>query len=318
MSFSIDKRRLPPINSLLAFEAAARLGSFALAGAEIHLTASAISRQVKALEEHLSVQLFERVRQRIVLTEAGRFLAEQVRHTLGRLLAVSDQAAQLRSYSRTLNIGILPAFANYWLIQRLSSFTDAHQDIQINLTGVGVGFDYESGGLDAAIHTNARLWSDSAAIKIGDEEMIAVASPAWVSKHAPEGPEDLIRHPLLELSSRPYLWTQWFELNMVQVPPGTRQLKFGHYSMVFEAAMAGLGVALVPKFLSRDQIASGRLVEVPGNSLSIGAGYFLVHPRHRSDYLPLQQFRQWLTQQIEATATESGRPASLESSNSPA
>lgn len=302
MSFSIDKRRLPPINSLIAFEAAARLGSFALAGAEVHLTASAISRQVKALEEHLSVQLFERVRQRIVLTEAGRFLAGQVRQTLGRLLAVSDQAAQLRSYSRTLTIGILPAFANYWLIPRLPSFVQAHPDIQINLVGIGVGYDYESGGLDAAIHTNARLWTDSSAIRLGDEEMIAVAAPQWVESHHPTDPQDLVQHTLLELGVRPYLWAQWFEYNLVQVPPGTRLLKFGHYSMVFEAAMAGLGVALVPELLCRDLIASGRLVEVTGQGLAIGAGYFLVHPRHREDYLPLQQFRQWAGLQLEGAA----------------
>lgn len=298
MSFSIDRRRLPPLNALIAFEAAARLGSFALAGTEIHLTASAISRQIKSLEDHLGVQLFDRVRQRIVLTEAGRFLALQVRHTLRHLLAVSDQAAHLRTFSRTLNIGVLPAFANYWLIPRMSQFLSQHEDIQLNLVSIGSGFDYDNGGVDAAIHINAKLWSDATAVKLGNEEMIAVASPEWMSKYQPRSAEELTENALLELSGRPYLWTQWFEHNEVQITRAPRQLKFGNYSMVFEAVFASLGVALLPRMLTHHYIAMGRLVEGPGRALPIGAGYFLVQPVHRDDYPPLLAFRQWLMAQV--------------------
>lgn len=303
MSLSIDKRRLPPINALIAFEAAARLGSFALAGAEIHLTASAISRQVKALEDHLGVQLFDRIRQRIVLTEAGRFLALQVRHTLRHLLAVSDQAAHLRTFSRTLNLGVLSAFANYWLIPRMGSFLAAHPDIQLNLVSIGSGYDYESGGVDAAIHTNAKLWTDSRAIKLGHEEMIAVASPEWMQRHAPNTAQDLLAHTLLEQSIRPYVWTQWFEHNEVALASTTRNLKFGNYSMVFEAAFAALGVALVPRMLAQHYITMGRLVQVPGEALPIGAGYFLVQPLYREDYPPLKAFQAWMKSQIGGIAT---------------
>lgn len=298
MSLSIDKRRLPPINALIAFEAAARLGSFASAGAEIHLTASAISRQIKALEDHLEVQLFDRIRQRIVLTEAGRFLALQVRHTLRHLLAVSDQAAHLRTFSLTLNLGVLSAFANYWLIPRMGSFLAAHPDIQLNLVSIGSGYDYESGVIDAAIHTNAKLWNDSRAIKLGHEEMIAVASPEWMKRHAPKTARDLADHTLLDLSIRPYLWTQWFEYNQVELTKTTQHLKFGNYSMVFEAAFASLGVALIPRMLTQHYIGIGRLVEAPGEALPIGAGYFLVQPPYREDYPPLKAFQEWLQGQV--------------------
>lgn len=298
MSLSIDKRRLPPINALIAFEAAARLGSFALAGAEIHLTASAISRQVKALEDHLGVQLFDRIRQRIVLTEAGRFLALQVRHTLRHLLAVSDQAAHLRTFSRTLNLGVLSAFANYWLIPRMGSFLSAHPDIQLNIVSIGNGYDYESGGIDAAIHTNAKLWNDARAIKLGHEEMVAVASPEWMQQHAPNTANELADKTLLELSARPYVWTQWFEHNQVELGGTTKSLKFGNYSMVFEAAFASLGVALVPRMLAQHYIGIGRLMEAPGETLPIGAGYFLVQPLYREDYPPLKAFQEWMKSEV--------------------
>lgn len=298
MSFAIDKRRLPPLNALIAFEAAARLGSFALAGAEIHLSPSAISRQVKALEEHLGIPLFERIKQRIVLTEAGRFLAVQVRETLGRLLTVSDQAAQFSDVSRTLNLGVLAAFANFWLIPHLPAFVKQHPDIDLNIISIGVGYDYDNGELDAAIHTNARIWSDTGALRLGDEDMIVVASPDWIAEHQPLTMAELPGSPLIGLASRPYLWTQWFEHNGVAMPPRTRSMTFAQYSMVFEAAICSLGVALVPRMLAQDKIARGQLAEIPGKSLPIGAGYYLVQPLHRENYEPLQQFRAWLAEYI--------------------
>lgn len=299
MSFSIDRKRLPPINLLIAFEAAARLGSFALAGAEVHLTASAISRQVKALEDYLGVSLFDRIRQRIVLTEAGRALAPQVRHILGRLLSVSDHAEQLRHHSRTLTIGVLPAFANFWLIPRLADFMAQNPEIQLNFVSLGVGFDYEGGGIDAAIHTNTKLWIDSRSMKLGEENMIAVASAAWMDRHQPVRPHDLAQHTLIDLGSRPYMWAQWFRHNEVSAAEGGRHVKFGHYSMVYEAAVASLGVALLPKMLCQQAIQSGRLVRTPGLELHTGASYFLVHPVHREEYPPLHQFRQWVSSQLE-------------------
>lgn len=294
MNFSIDKRKLPPLDSLVAFEAAARLGSFKLAGSEIHLTPSAISRQVKALENHLGVLLFERVRQRIMITEAGRFLATQVRQTLGHLLTVSDQAAHLRNAWSTLNIGVLPAFANYWLIPKLSDFLQSHPDILINLIGVGVGVNYDSVGLDAAIVTNARVWSDGKAEKLGDECLIAVASPQWCMAHQAFTPSDLLQCTLLVLYQRAHAWSQWFESNGVEAIKTPKQLQFGHYSMVIEAAIASLGVALVPHMLCSHLIDSGKLTEIKGVPISIGAGYFFCHPLYRDTYQPMNSFKEWL------------------------
>lgn len=298
MRFNIDKKRLPPLDALVAFEAAARLGSFALAGTEIHLTPSAISRQVKALEEHLQVKLFERVRQRISLTEAGRFLAIQIRQTLGHLLTVSDQAAHLRSSWKTLNVGVLPAFATYWLIPRLSGFLQKHSDILLNLISISADMNYETAGLDAAIVTNANVWSDSEAYKLGEECLVAVASPEWVKNHAPSEPKDLLHHTLLTPPQRAHAWNQWFESNNVQITVFPKHLQFGHYSMVVAAALSSLGVALVPQMLCTSLIESGRLLEIPGKSISVGAGYFLCHPLHRESYEPMNLFRDWLLSTI--------------------
>jgi LysR family glycine cleavage system transcriptional activator len=300
MSFHIDRRRLPHMSALVAFEAAARLGSFVEAGEEVHLTASAISRQVKALEEQLGAELFERVRQRVRLTAAGEFYATQVRQTLGRLLDASQQTSQWVDGRRTLNVGVLAAFANHWLIRRLPSLVRRHPDLNINLVTYGSGYSYEDDGeIDCVLHTSSRAWPDAVAHRLGDEEFIAVASPHWIAENGVNSPADLPMQTLLVHPTRP-LWPQWFQQNGVALPVRPREFRLGQYSMVMQGALASLGAALVPRLLAQDDLDAARLQEIPGQSVYVTAGYLLVYAAGRAEYSPLQDFRDWLLAEVGA------------------
>ncbi len=300
IKFSIDRRRLPPINALTAFEAAARLGSFASAAVELSLTAGAVSKQIKALEDHLGLALFERTRQRVRLTEEGAFLAGQVRLTLGRLLTVSDQASQLRAGTQKLRLGVLPLVAERWLIPRLPDFIARHPNITINIVSVGVGFEFDTDALDAAIHTDTKAWTDTVAYRMGSEDLVAVATPAWLERHGVNSAQDLPDKTLLVQANRPHLWTQYFQQNAVDVTHLPRQFEFSLFGLVFAAVLNSIGVALVPRLMAQRELLDGTLKEVPGRPLVVVAGFFLAHPAHRAAYPPLQHFRDWALEQISA------------------
>lgn len=288
------RRLIPSTSALVAFEAAARLGSFTAAAHELSLTQGAVSRQVAQLEGQLGVILFERVRQRVSLTPAGRFLAEQARDTLARLAQATAQTIAFGTGGGTLDLAILPTFGARWLIPRMGGFFARHRDISVNFSTRVRPFDLRAEGIDAAIMTAPPADAGLVSHRFMGEELLPVAAPALVREQGLTTPADLRRTTLLQQETRAASWGHWFAAQGLMRGDDQPVLVFEQFLLVIRAAVAGLGCALVPGILIRDEIASGELVLLPGGGMQGQGGYHLVYPRDRDHYGPLVAFRDWL------------------------
>ncbi len=270
------RRYLPTHAVLRSFECAARHESFTLAAEELHLTQSAISRQVKELEAAIGADLFRRVGRRVVLTDAGDNLAaelaidlENIRQTVLRAIAAGDQGT-------SLHIAVLPTFASRWLIPRLPEFAKLYPDITVNLATRLEPFDLAAQRLDIAIHFGRENWPDTKMTRIFEEQMIAVCAPAFKTKHQLSEISQLKSLPLLHLETRPLAWADWFaklEIDNAKANSGTH---FDQFSMLIAGAVASLGAALIPQYLIERELANGSLVQLGSTSLGTNKGYFIV------------------------------------------
>lgn len=292
---SFDRHLLPPITALRAFEAAARLGSFTVAADELHLTQGAISRQVRLLEDQIGVALFLRVRQRIILTEAGHYYADHVRDALSRLMAAGVQTVSFAALDSKLHIGIIPTFCSRWIVPRLPDFLERNPRLQVCITAIGRDMDFVEEEFDAVLIVGAGDWTNTVSHCLASEELVPVAAPKYAHRFGIQSPKDLIGPSLLQHTARPDMWTKWFAHNGIDagalVPA---RLALEQITMIVEAAIAQLGIALLPRVLVARELESGVLVELPGKSLLASEGYFLVYSRHKENYPPLQSFRSWL------------------------
>lgn len=285
---------VPSLAALAAFEAAARHGSFTRAAEELNLTQGAVSRQVAQLEGMLGLKLFERVRKRVSLTPAGSVYAADVRDGLGRLAAATVSAMAFRGASGVLQLAILPTFGTRWLIPRLPRFTEAHPGITINFSTRLVPFDFARDPLDAAIHFGDPVWPGARLHRLMGEEIVPVAAPALVARLGLRTAADLLRAPLLQQSTRPRAWADWLERNGLPPQRALMGPRFEQFAMVSQAAMAGLGLAIVPRFLVEEELRAGTLV-IPIDSPVTGSeGYYLVYPEAKADLPAVVAFRTWL------------------------
>lgn len=294
------RRRIPSTTALAVFESAARHRSFTLAATEQAMTQSAVSRQIAALETFLGVKLFRRSKRGVVLTEAGRHYSEQVG---ARLEAIERDTLELmarRGQGGTLELGVVPTFATQWLLPRLGAFQRAHEGALVNLTPRTRPFLFDGTPFDAAIYAGEASWPGTEGHFLMRENLITVASPLLVPGGAPLKAQDLGRLPLLQQSTRPHAWRHWFESAGVRAPNDMAGPRYELFSMLTEAAIHGLGVALVPRFMVEDELVGGRLVQVVHHDYLSDRSYYLIHPQQRSERPLLAAFREWLV--AEATA----------------
>ncbi len=297
-TFRYRRRLMPSLSALMAFEAAARLGNTTRAAEELHLTQGAISRQIKLLEEQLGIMLFERIRQRIVLTQAGSYYADEIRQTLDRFAGVTAQAISFRTAGGILRLGMLPTFGTKWLIPRLHDFFSQHRGITVNFSSHIHQVDFQRDQLDAAIHFGDDEWPGVVLHRLLGEEIVPVASPKLIQQEKIKKPDDLVRTTLLAQTTRLDAWANWFRSRQLDSLESTPTLVFEQFAMIIQASIANLGVALVPKVLVKDEVKNGDLVELFGSSVIDDKAYFLAYPRDRADYPPLVAFRDWLLGQI--------------------
>jgi len=294
-----SRRFLPPMSLLCAFEAAARHQSFTTAAAELHLTQSAVSRQIRALEDRLGAELFVRERQTVRLSPAGQAYAEEIR---GALMRIASATVGFRANPQggSLNLAILPTFGTRWLAPRLPQFFDQHPGITINLTTRLSQFDFQLEAVDAAIHFGLPHWPGAELALLMSETVVPACSPALLARHNLAQPHDLLRAPLLHLASRPDAWSRWLASHQVDPADraGIQGMLFDQFATTAQAAVAGLGVALLPRFLITHELQQGDLVRalphVP--EMESAERYYLAWPTHRTDYPPLQALRTWLVQ----------------------
>jgi LysR family glycine cleavage system transcriptional activator len=288
------KSFLPPVADLLAFEAAARHHSISRAADELHLTQSAVSRQIRQLEEQLGVALFHRVRQRIVLTDVGRLYEADVRAALQQMSEATQKVMASAGGGGLLNLAVLPTLGTRWLIPRLSGFVALHPEVTVNFAARSEPFDFAQEPFDAAIHFGAPHWAGAACEYLMHEAVVPVCSPAFAERHAIRSAEDLAAVVLLQQSTRPMQWAEWFEQVGVAGAPALRGPRFEQFSMIAQAAVSGLGAALLPSFLVEAEIAAGTLTVLFPQALTSADAYYLVYAESRAQAPLLRAFRDWI------------------------
>ncbi len=295
---SLQRRLIPSTSMLLAFDASARTGSFTQAAKELHLTQGAISRQVAALEDQLDVILFERHGKTIELTDTGKTYAREV-HTILQSLRSATLNAITNPLNGILNLGILPTFGTKWLMPRLPDFLKQHPDITVNFTTKLTPFELKQEDVHAAIHFGLPDWPDSTATYLMGEQIIPICSPGYFKQHKPRTAADFADLTLLHIASRPHAWRDWFaaQEQTFNNPPG---MLFEQFSILTQAAVVGLGAALLPKFLIQNELERGELIQLlptsstPASTDDDGPAYYLMSTEDRKNYAPLKAFRAWL------------------------
>ena len=286
-------RKLPPLNALPGFEAAARLLNFSKAAEELSITPGAVSRAIKHLEDQLQVQLFERGTRSARLTAVGEPYARAVREFLEQLASATAVATARRSDS-TLNVSTSDGFAGRWLVPRLYRFHRAQHDIDVRVSTTGRLANFFGDGSDIAIRYGAGDYPGLTAEFLTDEEVFPVCSPALLKgKHALRRPEDLRHHTLIR-DLYPVDWAAWFSAAGVKAGNPRRGLTFDSYTFAVDAAVKGEGVALGRTTLVADELAAGRLVRPFKLALEGVSSFWLVYPPDAIRQRKIRLFRDWI------------------------
>lgn len=293
------RRHLPSLSALQCFEASARHLSFTRAAKELHITQSAVSRQIRALESQLGIQLFERKSQGLRLSANGTAYLAAIRAALDRMEAATLQLLANQGTAGFLNIAVLPTLGTRWLIPRLPSFRAQAPDITVNLLTKLDVFDLEAENVDVAITYGEDPWPNAVMYPLMGEFIAPVCSPELLKSHPLKSPTDLRNQTLLQLATRPGAWKAWFDGIGLSGASGFRGPTFEYFSMVVQAAIAGLGVAVVPLFLVSDELAGGKLVMPFDRPVRSPDRYYMVCPEGKQDSYRVKQFRSWLSEQAE-------------------
>jgi len=292
-------RLLPSLNALRTFEAVARHNSFTRAAEELNVTQSAASRLVRSLEDYLQVPLFTRQSRRIELTDQGKFYNELVRDSLDLIEAGTVELISSKAGRGTLSIGMLPTFGTRWLVPRLPSFQEAYPEIALNIISSDGDLDFTKERIDVAVRFGHGDWPDAIIDPLMGEEIQVVCSPKLMdSAHPLTSYEALRYHRLIRHSTRPGGWEHWFRT--VGLHP--EDLQWGpsleHFFMIIQAAIAGLGVALLPSYLIEDDIRAGNLVAPFPVRIAGPGAYYLVTSAAKSELERVKLFRKWILEQM--------------------
>ena len=294
-------RRLPPLKALPDFEAAARHLSFTKAADELHVTHGAVSRQVKALEEHLGVALFRRLNRTLLLTDEGQAYVAVVRELLERLAEATDRLKK-RDERGGLTVSTSGSFAIKWLVPRLARFRTAHPEIDVRLQANDALIDFARDDVDIAIRYGRGQYPGLKAERLMTEDFVPVCSPALLKgPHPLRTPEDLRHYALLHEEGTQINWRMWLMAAGVEGVDPTRGPIYSHSSMVMVAAINGEGVALGRAALIAEDLAAGRLVKPFDLALAAEWAYYVVYPPRALARPKVAAFRNWL---LEETASD--------------
>lgn len=295
----LPRRFLPSIAALRALEALDRLGSASAAAEELSLTQGAVSRQLQALEKQLSISLVQRDRKKLHLTPEAGIYAGEIRQALN-MIAQSTLRVQSAPLAGSLNLAILPAFGMRWLMPRLPEFSRLHADVTINMTTRLQPFNFASEPFDAAIHFGKADWPGTKSMLLKHEQLLPVCVPQLLNKSLPLDARDILEMPLLHIQTRPTAWQDWFKSQ--GITPRADQLggtMYDQFSTITQAALHGLGVALMPDYLMEQDLATTRLVALQPKARETEGAYYLVWPEAKSRDPALRKFRNWLEGQAQ-------------------
>ena len=284
--------RLPPLNALKAFEAAARHESFTRAAEELCVTQGAVSHQVKALEADLAIKLFNRERQRLIITEAGRDYLAVVRDALDRI-AVGTERLLHRQSAGVLTVSTSPDFAAKWLVHRLGHFAEAHAGIDLRVSAAMHHVDFTREDVDMAVRHGDGNWAGLDAVQLSAEQLFAICSPKLMSGRRLARRADILKFPLIHLDSRAD-WTKWLRVAGISDDNVRHGPVLNRASMVIDAAINGQGIALARTTLAAWDLINGRLERPFAEALRLSKTYWIVCPKATSNVPKIVTFRDWL------------------------
>jgi LysR family glycine cleavage system transcriptional activator len=299
-----QRRRLPPLNALRAFEAAARHLNFSRAADELSVTPGAVSQQIQNLEDYVGVALFKRTPKGLLLTDPAQIALPALREAFDRL---AEAASMLTAAvdGRRLTVSVAPSFAAKWLVPRLGQFETLHPQVDVWISAGMELVDFNSGEIDIAIRYGAGRYPGLEVVRLMQETVIPVASPELLATQPLNDPADLAGHILLHDGSPDADdscpdWTMWLAARGVRGVDGTRGPRFNQSSLVIEAAVGGRGVALAKRALAQADLDAGRLVSPFQITTAVDFAYYLVHPKPKGRLPQVKAFMAWLIAEAEA------------------
>lgn len=305
------KRRLPSLNALRAFEAAARHLSFTRAADELAVTQAAISHQIKSLEEQIGMPLFQRRNRNLILTNAGQALLPDMTESFDRMDAAIARLKR-RDEAGILTVSTMDSLAATWLMPRLATFRSEHDDIDIRLATTDIIVDYERDGIDIGIRYGLGNWPGLIAEKLMPEQIFPVCAPELLERNGGQMTlRDLRDHTLIH-DDMPQDWNMWLAAAGAADIDPTRGPGYSHSNLVIQAAINGEGVALGRELLVADALLAGVLVKPFDLALTAKYSYYVVRTELGADRPKVRMFYEWLLDEARETASRLARNATLE------
>ncbi len=299
------RRKIPSLQALACFDAAARHESYTRAAQELALTQSAVSRQVGALEAFLGVALFRRTRHGVALTERGAEYAAQIAPRLQALEQDTLDVMSTPGSGGNIHLAAVPTFATRWLIPLLPSLAALHPEITVHIETRTRAFMFADTSFDAALHAASAdqigNWAGTRAVRLLGEEMVPVCSAKFLAAQAALSPESIAHLPLLQQSTRPGAWRQWFDAVGVAAPLALSGPRYELFSMTAAAAAQGLGLALLPRLLIQAELRRGELIVACDRVVESERAYYLVTPERADERPVMTSFLAWLLQAARQT-----------------
>lgn len=289
-----QRRFLPSLKLLMALDAVVRHSSVTAAAAELNLTQSTVSRLILSLENQLGKELFTRQRRRLIPTAAAITYQQEVARALDTIQRAS-MSFVTNPDGGTLSLAVLPTFATRWLGPRLGTFLTENPGISVNMSTRIGAIDFIADPFDAAIIYGDGTWDQVTSLNLMDECVTACASPDFLATHQIAKPQDVASLPLLQLESRPSVWSDWCLGQGIEPVRGEGML-VDQFSMMIQAAISGLGIALLPDYLAQSEIKEGRLMPILQEAVPVSAAYWLIWPETRSEEPALHAFADWIAQ----------------------
>lgn len=293
----MSKRLMPSTTALQCFEAAARHLSFTRAAQELHLTQSAVSKQVAQLEEMLCHPLFQRIRRRLHLTPAGELYMAEVNKILTQVDMSSRYILTYGGETEVLKIATQPTFGDRWLVPNLKGFGSRNPGIHLDIRSELEPFDLVRAKADVAFFFGQGTWPGATCIELFKEEVVPVCAPDLLVQQA-DSAEALTGHTLLQCTSRPEAWHEWFQEQDLQSQNAYHGPRFDTFYMCIRAAQAGCGIALVPRYLVSDELAEGKLIVPWDHPMQSDGSHFLAHAEHAAQVPKVRAFVEWITRRV--------------------
>ncbi|ANC01134.1 MULTISPECIES: LysR substrate-binding domain-containing protein [Pseudomonas] len=294
----MSKRLVPSMTALQCFEAAARHLNFTRAAEELHLTQSAVSKQVAQLEEMLRHHLFLRIRRRLQLTPAGSLYLAEVNKILTQVDMSSRYVLTYGEQTEVLKVATQPSFGVRWLIPRLKGFGKRHPNIHLDIRNEMEPFALLQGSADVVFFFGQGTWPGATCVELFGEEVVPVCAPELLAGQVLDSPGALAGQVLLQSTSRPEAWHEWFLEQGLHTDNSYHGPRFDTFYMALSAAQSGCGVALVPRYLAAKELAEGSLVVAWNHAMPSNGKHYLAFAEHAAEVPKVRALVEWIRAQL--------------------